>query len=93
MSKEFSTILTWHGGEWTPGVNSRLDGDDALSLWTPTLLTLSLYLKQVRMVGQQVLDDHRVLCRVCHINALHLTWRLYMFNTKTLKQMLNLISP
>lgn len=58
MSKEFSTICTWHGGEWTPGVDSRLDGDDALSLWTPTLLTLSLYLKQVRMVGQQVLDDH-----------------------------------
>lgn len=51
-------ICTWHWGERTPGVHSRLDGDDALSLRTPALLTLSLYLKQVGMVGQQVLDDH-----------------------------------
>lgn len=69
------SVCTWHGREWTPGVNGGLDGDDALPLWTPTLLTLSLYLEQVGMVGQEVLDDHRVLRWVGHIDALHLSWR------------------
>lgn len=73
--KSLAGVRTWHGGERAPGVHGRLDGDDALSLRTPALLALSLHLEQVGMVGQQVLDDHGVLCWVRHVNALHLTWR------------------
>lgn len=68
-------MSTWHRVEGAFGVDSRLDGDDALSFWTPALLALSLHLKQVGVIWQQVLDDHRVLSRVCHVDTLHLTYR------------------
>lgn len=68
-------MSTWHGAEGTLGVDGRLDGDDSLSLRTPALLALSLHLKQVGVVGQQVLNDHRVLRWVRYVNALHLTCR------------------
>lgn len=64
---------TWHGAEGTLGVDCRLDGDDSFSLWTPALLALGLHLEQVGVVGQQVLDDDRVLRWVRHIDAIRVT--------------------
>ena len=64
--------LTRHGAEWALGVDGGLDGDDALSLRPPPLLTLGLHLEHVRVVGQQVLHHHRILPRVAHLDALAL---------------------
>lgn len=64
---------TWHGIEGTLGVDGGLDGDDAFSFLAPAFMALSFHLKQVRMVGQKILDDHRVVRRVGHIDAFHFT--------------------
>lgn len=79
-------MSTWHGAEGALGVHGGLDGDDALSLWTPALLTLSLHLKQVGVIWQQVLDDHGVLSWVCHIDALHLTCRKHRIDMNGLHE-------
>lgn len=39
--------FTWHRAEGAFRVDSRLNGDDSLSLRTPSLLALSFYLEQV----------------------------------------------
>lgn len=82
-------MSTWHRAEGALGVDSRLDGDDALSFRTPALLALSLHLKQVGVIWQQVLDDHRVLCRVCHVDTLHLTYREQSVDSITIGEDVN----
>lgn len=52
------THLTWYRAERALRVHLGLYGDDSFPLRAPAFLTLRLHLKDIGVVGQQVLYHH-----------------------------------